>query len=329
MVVLGGIDEAGLGPILGPLTVGFAALRTEPETPDPWSNLASIVAPSPEAGDERLVVADSKQVFSRDPRGHARLERTALTFLSMTEARNGELAPTTGHELFASAPPGLQASSEELARHPWYDELRLTLPLWTEPERVAQHRRALAGELTRTRTELVACGVRVLPEGQLNAAFERTGSKAVALWEVVADLIEYLWREFGQEDLELVVDRQGGRIHYAGLLASRFPFESLQVVVEEAAHSEYRLADRTGSRRMRLHFRPKAEEGSFAVALGSCCAKYAREVGMEAFNRYFSRLGPELEPTAGYVTDARRWLRDADALLERTGVERELLVRSR
>jgi hypothetical protein len=50
---------------------------------------------------------------------------------------------------------------------------------------------------------------------------------------------------------------------------------------------------------------------------------------MAAFNAYFLALQPDLVPTAGYVTDARRWLADAGAAIERSGLAREAIVRSR
>ena len=62
---------------------------------------------------------------------------------------------------------------------------------------------------------------------------------------------------------------------------------------------------------MSLEFRARGEEASFPTALASCLAKYAREVTMGAFNRYFEKRDPELRPTAGYTTDGRRWLKDA------------------
>ena len=67
----------------------------------------------------------------------------------------------------------------------------------------------------------------------------------------------------------------------------------------------------------------------FATALASCCAKYARELEMRAFNAYFARLQPELAPTAGYRGDGARWLADAHLALAKSGLARELLVRSR
>lgn len=80
---------------------------------------------------------------------------------------------------------------------------------------------------------------------------------------------------------------------------------------------------------MRVTFAEKADALSFAVALASCCAKYARELCMAGFNAHFAHLQPDLQPTAGYVTDARRWLVEAAPALGRAGLSTEALVRTR
>ena len=50
---------------------------------------------------------------------------------------------------------------------------------------------------------------------------------------------------------------------------------------------------------------------------------------MCAFNEYFHERAPELKPTAGYTTDARRWLRDAEPLLAALPLAPTALVRRR
>ncbi len=80
---------------------------------------------------------------------------------------------------------------------------------------------------------------------------------------------------------------------------------------------------------MRLAFAERAEDESFAVALASCAAKYARELAMRAFNAYFEELQPGLPPTAGYRQDGHRWLQDAREALAVACVPSELLQRTR
>jgi hypothetical protein len=48
---------------------------------------------------------------------------------------------------------------------------------------------------------------------------------------------------------------------------------------------------------------------------------------MIRFNRFFQGHMPELRPTAGYVTDARRYLRDIEPLIQSFNLSRPELVR--
>ena len=73
--VFAGIDEAGLGPLLGPLTLGWSAFRVPRGQVNLWSRLEQIVCDDPREDARRLVVADSKRVHSRTPRGRRRLAR--------------------------------------------------------------------------------------------------------------------------------------------------------------------------------------------------------------------------------------------------------------
>jgi hypothetical protein len=50
---------------------------------------------------------------------------------------------------------------------------------------------------------------------------------------------------------------------------------------------------------------------------------------MGAFNGYFTTLQPDLRPTAGYVTDARRWMDEARPALRRADLAPRVLVRER
>ena len=327
MTVVAGIDEAGLGPLLGPLTLGFSAFRTPHSARGLWRALRPIVSDDPSRDGTHLVVADSKRVFSRDPRGHARLESTALAFLAQRPSISR--LPGTGRELFDTAPPGLAPCEEILARHPWYARLAERLPCWCSVDWLRDASGRLASTCAGKQTELADCGVLTIPEGELNASFRRTASKGTTLWLAAADLIEHLWLRFAHEELELWIDRQGGRIHYAEVLQQRFPMHPFAIVRESAEHSEYVLVEPGGGRRMRMICTPKAEDHSLPVALASCLAKYTRETAMSAFNRYFGEHDPALRPTAGYRNDAWRWLDDARPVLERVGVDRSLLVRDR
>src|SRR4051794_2016090 len=73
-----GIDEAGWGPNLGPYVMTAVALRAAPV--NLWDVLAKAVRRAEDAADERVVIADSKAVYST-AKGLAQLERGVLSAL--------------------------------------------------------------------------------------------------------------------------------------------------------------------------------------------------------------------------------------------------------
>jgi ribonuclease HII len=90
--------------------------------------------------------------------------------------------------------------------------------------------------------------------------------------------------------------------------------------------SRYRL--RFGESLATITFASKSDEHHFPVALASMIAKYTRELQMIRLNRYFAGMMPELKPTAGYVTDGRRFLKEIEPLLANNGINRDDLVRT-
>lgn len=316
--VRAGLDEAGLGPLLGPLCIGWSAIAVEGAASDLWEVLDEAVLRSPKRGDERLVVADSKRVHDGTARGRARLESTALAF-----ARAAGHDVSTARALWETPPPHLRPTAEEIAAHPWYTCER-TWPAHQEAT-VLEAQTALLRATSRADVR-EAC-VRVVPEASLNESWDRLDNKASAVWELVRGAIHDLFDRFGAEGLHLVLDRQGGRRRYGALLAAEFPFAEVRTLRED--REECIVEVRRGSERMRIEVRPRAESSSLPVAVASCLAKQAREAAMEAFNRWFGEFDPGLRPTAGYVQDGRRWLTEAAPALERAGVERGRLVRTR
>ncbi|MBK7645436.1 MAG: hypothetical protein IPJ19_20755 [Planctomycetes bacterium] len=321
--VVAGIDEAGLGPMLGPLALGFSAFRADGHVL--WPALEAIATQELREDAEKFVVADSKIVFSRDARGERRLERTALGFLSLA----GTLAaPTSGAELFENLPADLRPERVWSTEH-WFAHLPTELPWASARAEFVQSRLALARALEQADVELLEAGFRALPVGELNRSFELTQSKSGTQWEKTLPILARLWTRHASEGLDLLVDRQGGRMRYKAPLEQAFPRARVSVSSESELVSEYQVEEIGGPRWMRVRFAVQAESLSFPVALASCLAKYARETCMRAFNASFAALAPELVPTAGYVTDARRWLKDAEPALAKSGIERSDLVRGR
>ncbi len=323
-----GIDEAGLGPILGPLTLGFSVFRAPRGSSNLWKLLGDVVTDDPKQDRERFVVADSKRVFTRNPRGRARLERTALGFLSLLDEKRKP--PRDALTLLTRSPAGLGPDDDELARHPWYAHLERDLPCEVSIGQLELAVEPLHRAMKRHRVELLDAGARAVPVSRLNRSYAVTGSKGQTLWDEVTPILRRLWEQHADGGLRLVVDRHGGRFRYGDLLAQAFPGADVSAQREGPSLAEYRVADPLGgSRRMSIAFAERAEERSFAVALASCLAKYVREISMRAFNAYFLELQPDLKPTAGYRNDGWRWMEDAAPALARAGLARDVLLRER
>ena len=221
---------------------------------------------------------------------------------------------------------------ERLAQHPWYEGLA-PLPLHHERGSLELRAERLRRELVAQDVSLLQAGVRVVPAGELNDSYAETSNKSLSVWTKTLEVLRHLWSSHGHAGPFVTVDILGGRLRYGPLLARGFPDARVSWSREVTGHAAYRLESREdadgGPRRMRLDFRAKGEEHSFAVALASCLAKYTREWVMQGFNDYFRGLDPELRPTAGYRTDGERWMRDARRALALADLERDLLVRSR
>ncbi len=121
--------------------------------------------------------------------------------------------------------------------------------------------------------------------------------------------------------MRIICDRQSGRIDYEDIIAKAFPGEGAEMALRTNHASRYLL--RGG--KIAVNFETQAEDRHLPAALASMAAKLVRELLMARMNRYFRSRMPELKPTAGYVQDARRWLRDADAILQPD--ERTTMVR--
>jgi ribonuclease HII len=319
-VVLAGIDEAGLGPLLGSLAIGYAILTAPAEESEPWKRLRGSVARTPGAK-TRLVVADSKLVFQRNRKGERRLETTVLSFLAQKSGGAVERDPE--RVLF-----GPLAPDPEWRSLPWRGDLP-PLPWAAEPDALELSSSVLERALARAEVALVDAGVRLVPAAELNASFAATGNKAVSVWDKVLEVLRRVWSERVRAPVRATVDMLGGRRRYGSLLGRAFPEARVTLVGEKQGRSAYALEARDGSGTMELEFLVQGDRKVFATALASCCAKYARELEMRAFNAYFARFQPELRATAGYRGDGARWLTDAEPALERCGLARELLVRTR
>lgn len=319
-LLLAGIDEAGYGPTLGPLCVGMSLFRVRgwgqgDVAPNLWKLMESAVCTKPSDARRRIPIADSKALKlandSKTKHPLVHLERGVLAFLRA----QADVLPATDAALFERLGAVMESSA-------WYEGEAISLPLGVSSGELAIAAARIAGASEAAGVELLDLRCMIVPESIFNATVKRTGSKAEATTLALGQHLRAMFaREgFAGEDARIVCDQLGGRTQYEAMLARELPGLAVKPLAESEARSRYSLSDKAI-----IQFMPEAESAHLPVALASMVAKLVRELSMMRFNRYWCSRVPELKPTAGYSTDARRWLDEMREVLH--PAERAAMVR--
>ncbi|MGB7161236.1 MAG: hypothetical protein WBD40_24465 [Tepidisphaeraceae bacterium] len=345
-MILAGIDEAGYGPLLGPLVVGCCAFEIadgDPfagELPCLWKRLRKLVSKNRTKAGKKLHVNDSKLVYSSGL-GVKELERSILAILATiradacSEHACGEHA-CSGHSRGEHTCDELDTLLARVAGHavpdlrgyPWYlPQPGERFPLEQDLTPIRLFANALRAEMDKASLRCVHLAARVVPERQFNKMVDATRNKGSALFSTAVVHLDHLIRTYGDKGLVIFCDRQGGREHYGSLLRLMFEDWSLEVTRERDGHSEYKLL--RGPHVVRVIFCEKAEAQCMPVALASMLSKYLREALMGRFNAYWKTMLPDVTPTAGYYSDGTRFLQDIDVKRRELGIADEELIRSR
>lgn len=273
-LIIAGIDEAGYGPLLGPLCIGMAAFRVDqwnPGDPPPnlWSALASAVCRKPGDKKRRIAVDDSKKLKlpntgpsenggkgggggggGRHPLLH--LERAVLAFLAAHPDQ--PCRPATDIDLFRA----VGAAPEPL---PWYAGDPAPVPCaGTSAAEIGIAANLLARAMHRAGVAPMRLACRTVCEGMFNDEVERTGTKAAATMLGVAEHLRFAWDHWApidpaeaiEADLadngsgpprgagpRIVCDRQGGRTSYRGVLSRTIPGADVLELEESERCSRY------------------------------------------------------------------------------------------
>ncbi len=246
-----GIDEAGYGPMLGPLCVGFSAFRIEhwdPDTgaPDLWQVLEGAVCRKGRDARGRVAVADSKklklsnQSKTRHPLTH--LERGVLAFGGLVESvvtcvprlcepceMSDSTNPAAEHARHGRGTQGRSFETDlalfatlgtHLEPHPWYagDPVPLPVAGSTAQHAIARNRLALTCEVAGVEPLALACIA--VGETEFNEVIRTGGSKAHLTTRCFAKYLRRVVERWGGsgDEVRIVCDRHGGRTSYSPMI---------------------------------------------------------------------------------------------------------------
>jgi len=335
MYVYAGIDEAGYGPMFGPLLVSRAVIRVpnlEPDAdganpPRMWQRLSKAVCRNLATRKGRLPVNDSKKLHTKAS-GIKHLEASVLSFAALAGHR-----PTTVDQW-------LDCLGETCHRHldhlPWYQPTTQmpwsALPCANTQGELAVARSLLATTIQRIGVEVPDMSAAVVLEDRFNSMVAATRSKAATSFTFVAGHLKAIWEQHGHHQPVVIVDRQSGRVRYRELLAMTFPDTQMQVLEESPHTSAYRIESASHSqpkRRMCIRFEVNGDGRHMPTALASMVSKYTRELLMHRFKAWFAKQAPQIKPTAGYGQDAKRFWEELQPILPELSIQPHHLRRSR
>ncbi len=324
MAILVGIDEAGYGPVLGPLVVSMAAFKM----PDAalaesmWECLRVSVSKKVAGSNGRIAINDSKKLHTKKSK-YAVLQRTILACLAV---KNDKKLPYTFEELLLELDGYL---ADELKKYPWYQSQISECDLEFDEQDVLMAANAFKVNLADNDMQLLELATHPLDVDQYNQQVEAANNKATVLFSLASQYMYQVMKKYGKKEnnLQIIIDKHGGRDRYREPLQRTFPKLSLKILKEQDGVSSYQMENET--HRVKIHFLVKGDDRHLPIALASMTSKYVRELFMEQVNAYFSKFCPEVKPTAGYYKDGHRFLSEIRPLVDQAARPQHLLVRSR
>jgi ribonuclease HII len=319
MAVLIGIDEAGFGPILGPLVISSTSFLLPDDLlkADLWQILRRSVAKKRKGLTGRLLIADSKKAHSQSL-GIKHLQRTVLSALSCLGKE-----PATLSELIELLCPDCLG---RLSDYPWYQDAGSQQILVDDADKKIASS-VFADDLSSNGIELLELKSCCLDVAYYNRMMNGVKNKANVLFTATSQLIKSALDSIAVDNLHIIIDRQGGRVHYRKSLMRMFSEMELTIINESSKVSSYEL--QADGKSMRLHFVVSADEHVMPVSLASMVSKYLRELLVYSINRYFLSHCADLRPTAGYWKDGLRFIEDLKTNIPHIQFNSEQLIRCR
>ncbi len=348
-----GVDEAGYGPNLGPLVIAGSLWSAPADCTEQLFTQAfqSHFATAPWSADcQHVPLGDSKKLYSSRG-GLATLEAGLLAMLHLLPAAGAEKHDVAEvAKTFGGSTPSAETLGEfhygrlgdaidrlvspelvdELGKLAWYaNYAEQPIPVALEAGAVQRLSRIARTALATCDIELVDLRAAVICEPHFNRVVAQTGSKGELLSRATLDVVVRLLDACSVVSstkssattsavpsfaaTEVYCDRQGGRKNYLPILMAALPERWFAETQVSAQRSSYHSA---AEQPLTVHFSVGGD--SFPpTALASMLAKYLRERLMGRLNDYWKRLKPDLQPTAGYPLDARRFRAQIEPLAQR------------
>jgi ribonuclease HII len=287
-----GIDEAALGPVLGPYCCAVTSFRHQKkkELFDIFSEFKNVK------------IADSKKLYTSG-KSIRELENTALTFASLFLGS----IPENSYDLISALIIDKQYLNQ-LKEIPWYENLiKLKLPYVCSHDALMENHRALEIFMEQESVELNNIMIDVVSAEKFNDLLDLGFNKSQVCQKIISPLVKGSLKKQSR----ITIDRQGGRRYYGDWLVEIFPGSPLSIERETKDLSSYRIQESF------INFQVRGDDKFLETALASIFSKYVRELIMICFNEYWQKLLPGIKKTAGYPQDGKRFiqeLRDHDLL---------------
>jgi ribonuclease HII len=319
MAILAGIDEAGFGPILGPLVISSAAFSIDESQLDAdlWQILNKSVGVTRKHLAGRLLICDSKKAYNKQF-GIKHLQRTTLASLKTLGKEPENLT-----DLIKILCPDYL---NQLDIYPWYKNVG-GYCISADRKDIDIASGVFNNDLFSNGMLLLELKSNCLDVEFYNRMISNVKNKSSVLFTAVSQLILSAWEKYSSENLQIIIDRQGGRVHYRRHLQRMFEGLELIILKETENLSSYELRDK--GRTMRLHFVVGADRKFLPVSLSSMVSKYLRELMIDNLNNYFRFFNSSIKPTAGYWTDGLRFVKDIQTFIPQISYNSNQLIRSR
>ena len=330
-MILIATDEAGYGPKLGPLVIAATTWTLPPKAvnEDDLSSFFGGMKETQTIDGCKIVVDDSKAIYqpassksSASSKPSARADR--LFGLHAIVSAANHWSDTGATDLAGWIRDCANQDCQAIDSTPWLANIPDVDFL--KADQVAP----VVSAWSSSGVQLRDARARIIAASQFNQICERGYNKADILSESTLKLVRNALQDHADESaVRVFCDRHGGRRYYAGVLQHIFDGVCVSVVEETKQLSAGRID--LGNREASIEFSVKGDRFT-PVALSSIYAKYLRERMMQSFNEFFikhHRHKSPLKPTAGYPSDANRFLADVKSTIAAERIQESDLIRQR